>query len=206
MNIADLRWGEDGLIPVVVQDELTKDVLTLAYMSEESLKKTLDTKETWFWSRSRQELWHKGRTSGNVQSVRDVRYDCDADSLVVLVSPSGPACHTGSYSCFNDSLVFDEPSTTNDFSILRELQQTIKERQETRPEGSYTTYLFDEGVDKILKKVGEEAAEIIIAAKNRDAKELRWESADFLFHWLVLLEEQGVKVEEILETLKERHK
>ncbi|GAJ97576.1 bifunctional phosphoribosyl-AMP cyclohydrolase/phosphoribosyl-ATP diphosphatase HisIE [Geomicrobium sp. JCM 19055] len=206
MKIDSLRFNDDGLIPAVVQDARSKEVLTLAYMNKESLQKTIETKETWFYSRSREELWHKGATSGNTQTVTDVKYDCDADSLVVLVEPHGPACHTGSYSCFTSSLIKGDVAQANDsFSIIRDLEKTIAARKHERPEGAYTTYLFNEGIDKILKKIGEEASEIIIAAKNRDLEEMRWESADFLFHWLVLLEEQGISVDDVLETLRERH-
>ncbi|MBB6450333.1 phosphoribosyl-ATP pyrophosphohydrolase/phosphoribosyl-AMP cyclohydrolase [Geomicrobium halophilum] len=206
MNADKLVYNADGLIPAVVQDVMSKEVLTVAYMNEESLKKTMETKETWFYSRSRQELWHKGETSGHVQNVIDIRYDCDQDSLLVLVQPEGPACHRGTYTCFTESLLSKETtSEKSDFEILRELTATIASRKHERPAGSYTTYLFDEGIDKILKKVGEEASEIIIAAKNRDKRELSWESADFIFHLLVLLEEQQLPIDRMMETLRERH-
>lgn len=197
----ELRFNEDGLIPAIVQDAASKEVLTLAYMNRESYEKTLETKETWFYSRSRQELWHKGGTSGNTQAVKGIRYDCDQDALIVLVKPSGPACHTGSYSCFSPG----KTETADRFSILNELESVIAKRQAEMPEEAYTTYLFREGVDKILKKVGEEAAEVIIAAKNRDHEELKWEAADLLYHVLVLLREQALPLDDVLEVLKKRH-
>lgn len=208
MNSKNLTFDEKGYIPAIVQDAVSKEVLTLAYMNEESLQKTIETKETWFYSRSRQELWHKGETSGNIQKVEDIRYDCDADSLVVLVHPAGPACHTGSYSCFTSSLLGEEvPEKQPDrFAIINELEQIIAEREAEMPEGAYTTYLFTEGVDKILKKVGEEASEVIIASKNRDPEELKWETADLLYHLLVLLREQKLPLDDVLDVLGRRHK
>ncbi len=209
MKISELRFDEKGLIPAIVQDVKSKEVLTLAYMNEESLQKSLITKETWFYSRSRQELWHKGETSGNTQTITDIRYDCDQDALVVLVNPKGPACHKGSFSCFDDSLLNEgevkDTGADSHLAILSELEQLIAERERDRPEGSYTTYLFEEGVDKILKKVGEEASEVIIAAKNRDKDELMWEAADLLYHLLVLLREQDLPLNDVLAVLKERH-
>ncbi|RKD76562.1 phosphoribosyl-ATP pyrophosphatase /phosphoribosyl-AMP cyclohydrolase [Sinobaca qinghaiensis] len=208
MNSNNLTFDEKGYIPAIVQDAVSKEVLTLAYMNEESLQKTIETKETWFFSRSRQELWHKGETSGNIQKVEDIRYDCDADSLVVLVHPAGPACHTGSYSCFTSSLLGEEvPEKQPDrFAIINELEQIIAQREAEMPEGAYTTYLFTEGVDKILKKVGEEASEVIIASKNRDPEELKWETADLLYHLLVLLREQKLPLDDVLDVLGQRHK
>ncbi|MGR6117047.1 bifunctional phosphoribosyl-AMP cyclohydrolase/phosphoribosyl-ATP diphosphatase HisIE [Aeribacillus composti] len=203
MNIAELKFDENGLIPAVVQDAVSKEVLTVAYMNEESLKKTLETKETWFYSRSRQKLWHKGETSGNTQTVQEIRYDCDKDALVVLVIPKGPACHTGQYSCFSKENGGQVDGSR--FDIINKLEAVIAEREAERPEGSYTTYLFEKGLDKILKKVGEEASEVIIAAKNRSHDELKWEAADLLFHLLVLLREQKLPLDEVLKVLKERH-
>ncbi|KZN95037.1 MULTISPECIES: bifunctional phosphoribosyl-AMP cyclohydrolase/phosphoribosyl-ATP diphosphatase HisIE [Aeribacillus] len=203
MNIAELKFDENGLIPAVVQDAVSKEVLTVAYMNEESLKKTLETKETWFYSRSRQKLWHKGETSGNTQTVQEIRYDCDKDALVVLVIPNGPACHTGQYSCFSKESGGQVDGSR--FDIINKLEAVIAEREAERPEGSYTTYLFEKGLDKILKKVGEEASEVIIAAKNRSHDELKWEAADLLFHLLVLLREQKLPLDEVLTVLKERH-
>ncbi|MDU0155254.1 bifunctional phosphoribosyl-AMP cyclohydrolase/phosphoribosyl-ATP diphosphatase HisIE [Bacillus cabrialesii] len=199
----ELRFNEDGLIPAIVQDAASKEVLTLAYMNKESYEKTLETKETWFYSRSRQELWHKGETSSNTQAVKGIRYDCDQDALIVLVEPSGPACHTGSYSCFTKEQT--EEQVAGRFDIINELERVIAERQAEMPEGAYTTYLFREGVDKILKKVGEEASEVIIAAKNRDREELKWEAADLLYHLLVLLREQALPLDDVLDVLKKRH-
>lgn len=208
MKIDDLTFNQDGLIPAIVQDASSKEVLTLAYMNAESLQKTMDSRETWFFSRSRQELWHKGETSGNTQRVLDIRVDCDADALIVEVDPKGPACHKGTYSCFNSSLLADkrnEFQKQGRFQILNELESIISAREADRPKGAYTTYLFNEGVDKILKKVGEESAEVIIAAKNRSFEELTQESADLIYHLLVLLREQRVGLDAVLNVLKERH-
>ncbi|MBN3554345.1 bifunctional phosphoribosyl-AMP cyclohydrolase/phosphoribosyl-ATP diphosphatase HisIE [Fictibacillus nanhaiensis] len=209
MNLEKLKFDEKGLIPAVVQDVQSKEVLTVAYMNRESIEKTIEIGETVFFSRSRQALWHKGETSGNTQKVRSIRYDCDQDALVVLVEPQGPACHTGAYSCFSETLYekdvrVDAPNPDR-YRILTELQEIIAKREHEMPEGAYTTYLFEHGVDKILKKVGEEAGEVIIAAKNRDAEELKWEVSDLFYHVLVLLQEQKVPLDEILATLKERH-
>lgn len=202
----NVKFDEKGLIPAVVQDATSKEVLTVAFMNEESLQKTIETKETWFYSRSRQELWHKGATSGNTQKVVDIRFDCDKDALVVLVLPNGPACHTGSYSCFSDSLIGNETINKEDrFAIFNILEETIAKREAEMPEGSYTTYLFEKGIDKMLKKVGEEAGEVIIAAKNRDPEELKWEIADLFFHVLVVMREQKLPLDEVLQTLMERH-
>jgi phosphoribosyl-ATP pyrophosphohydrolase/phosphoribosyl-AMP cyclohydrolase len=189
------RFGADGLIPAVVQDARTREVLTVAYMNKESLQLTLERNETYFWSRSRQQLWHKGETSGNSQKVVKVSLDCDDDAVLVEVDPAGPACHTGAYSCFGA-----EPEIEG---VLSELYSVIERRKEQRPEGSYTTYLFNSGLDKILKKVGEEATETVIAAKNDDGR-LPAEMADLLYHLIVLLVERGVSLPEITRELKER--
>lgn len=203
----NIRFDEKGLVPAIIQDAETKEVLTLAYMNQESLTKTLETGETWFFSRSRQELWHKGATSGNTQTVVSVKYDCDQDAVLVLVEPKGPACHTGAVSCFTEGVVSERvTSSLADYQILQSLEKLIIEREKERPEGAYTTYLFEKGVDKILKKVGEEASEVIIAAKNRDKEELKWEAADLLYHLQVLLVEQELSFKEVLKTLEERHK
>ncbi|NRR23186.1 bifunctional phosphoribosyl-AMP cyclohydrolase/phosphoribosyl-ATP diphosphatase HisIE [Brevibacillus sp. MS2.2] len=205
--LENLRFDEKGLIPVIVQDAGSKAVLTLAYMNEESLQKSLATKETWFWSRSRQQLWHKGETSGHTQRIVSMRYDCDGDALVVMVEPNGPACHTGVYSCFSQEVLSNtdnESVQTDRFAILSELEELIAAREAERPEGSYTTYLFEKGVDKILKKVGEEAAEVIIAAKNRSREELRYEASDLIFHLMVLLREQKLPLDEVLTELQRR--
>ena len=190
------KFGADGLIPAVVQDARTRELLTVAYMNQEALRLTLERRETYFWSRSRQKLWHKGETSGNSQKVTKVSLDCDNDAVLVEVEPLGPACHTGSYSCFNV-----EPGL---ISVLQELYALIEERKEKRPEGSYTTYLFNNGLDKILKKVGEEATETIVAAKNTDSGRLVSETSDLIYHLLVLLVERGVTLEEISRELKAR--
>jgi len=209
-SLEELRFDESGLIPAIIQDASSKSVLTLAYMNKESLQKSLETKETWFWSRSRQELWHKGGTSGNTQRIVSMSYDCDGDALVVQVVPNGPACHTGAYSCFSNTLLGAEAkelqagNQSDRFAILGELEQLIAARELERPEGSYTTYLFEKGVDKILKKVGEEAAEVIIAAKNRSAEELRYEASDLIFHLLVLLREQKLPLDAVLTELQGR--
>ena len=201
MNTADLKFDERGLIPAIVQDASTREVLTLAYMNRESLERTIETRETWFWSRSRNELWHKGATSGNTQHVVDLVADCDNDAIVVLVKPAGPACHTGARSCF------DLPNEVEDLGgLLAQLYALIESRERERPEGSYTTYLFDQGIDKILKKVGEESAETIVAAKNDDPKPLVAEVSDLIYHLIVLLVARGVSLEQIREELAQRRK
>jgi phosphoribosyl-ATP pyrophosphohydrolase/phosphoribosyl-AMP cyclohydrolase len=197
MKIEELKFDERGLIPAIVQDARTRQVLTLAYMNRESLARTLETQQTWFWSRSRNELWHKGETSGNTQQVVDLVPDCDGDAIVVLVEPAGPACHTGATSCFQ---------TTDFGQLLDELYQLIESRERDRPDGSYTTYLFDEGIDKILKKVGEESAETIIAAKNDDTTPLVAEASDLIYHLLVLLVARGVSLDQIRDELARRRK
>ncbi|MFB6468609.1 bifunctional phosphoribosyl-AMP cyclohydrolase/phosphoribosyl-ATP diphosphatase HisIE [Cytobacillus sp. Hz8] len=205
----EIKFDEQGLVPAIVQDAITKEVLTLAYMNKESLQKSLETRETWFYSRSRQELWHKGETSGNTQTIVEMKYDCDQDAILVLVNPKGPACHHGTTSCFTDKLITSEVGSNQlslqDYQILGSLERVIVNRQKERPEGAYTTYLFEKGVDKILKKVGEESAEVIIAAKNRDHEELKWEAADLLYHLLVLLVEQELPFKEVLNVLTQRH-
>jgi phosphoribosyl-AMP cyclohydrolase / phosphoribosyl-ATP pyrophosphohydrolase len=206
MNIGDVKFDEKGLVPAIVQDAVSKEVLTLAYMNEESLKRSIETRETWFYSRSRKQLWHKGETSGNTQRIVEMRYDCDKDAILVLVEPAGPACHTGKYTCFHETLVENENEKKKDrFHILNQLETIIAKRETERPEGSYTTYLFEKGIDKILKKIGEEAAEVIIAAKNRNHEELKWEAADLLFHLFVLLREQKLPLDKVLHVLEERH-
>lgn len=202
--VESIQYDDRGLIPVVVQHAQTKEVLTVAYMSRESLEKTIETKQTWFYSRSRQELWNKGATSGNTQQVVAIRTDCDNDALVVEVLPKGPACHMGEDTCFHKNLVApDQP--IGSFGIMAELIRVIKERELSMPEGAYTTYLFEKGIDKIGKKIGEEAMEVVIAAKNRDAEEVKWEAADLMYHLLVLLQEQKVDLYEVLGVLQKRH-
>jgi len=202
INIEQLSFDDKGLIPAIVQDANTGKVLTLAYMNEESLLKTLQTNETWFYSRSRQKLWNKGETSGNKQHVKKISYDCDADALLVQVNPLGPACHSGEESCFYQELYSNEIPALD---IIPRVVDKIKERRNNPAEGSYTTYLFNEGLDKILKKVGEETTEVIIGAKNNDKEELTAEISDLTYHVLVLMELQGVSVSDIKQELVDRH-
>jgi phosphoribosyl-ATP pyrophosphohydrolase/phosphoribosyl-AMP cyclohydrolase len=201
INFDEIRFDERGLIPAIVQDAATREVLTLAYMNRDSLARTLETKQTWFWSRSRNELWHKGETSGNTQEVIQVALDCDRDALIVLVKPAGPACHTGAVSCFDTGT---GPRALG--PLLDQLYELIQSRERARPAGSYTTYLFDEGLDKILKKVGEESAETIIAAKNDNDARLTAEASDLLYHLLVLLVARGVSLADVAEELASRRK
>lgn len=198
---ATVKYDEKGLVPAIVQDAVSKEVLTLAYMNKESLELTIHEEETWFYSRSRQSLWHKGETSGHTQKVVSIHYDCDADAILVQVIPAGPACHKGTYSCFNDV----EREKTDRYAILNQLESIIAKRETERPEGAYTTYLFEKGLDKILKKVGEETAEVIIAAKNQSAEELRYETADLIYHLMVLLREAKLPLDEVLQELERRH-
>ena len=191
-------FNADGLIPAVVQDARTREVLTVAYMNAEALRLTIERGETYFWSRSRQKLWHKGETSGNFQKVRNVSLDCDADSVLIEVAPEGPACHTGAYSCFGVEATLE--------GVLSELYALIEQRNEQRPEGSYTTYLFNSGLDKILKKVGEEATETVVAAKNPDGQRLVSETSDLIYHLLVMLVERGITLDELSRELRERRK
>jgi len=202
IDIKDLKFDEKGLIPAIVVDAESGDVLTLAYMNEESLSVTLAEKRTCFWSRSRGELWRKGETSGNIQHVLSITADCDKDALVVKVKKDGPACHTGKDSCFFNDLYVGEEKT--EFS-LRGLYELLMQRKTDRPEGSYTTYLFEKGLDKILKKVGEECTEVIIASKANDRKETVYEVADLAYHVLVMMAEMGITVEEVKEELASRH-
>ncbi|NHN32578.1 bifunctional phosphoribosyl-AMP cyclohydrolase/phosphoribosyl-ATP diphosphatase HisIE [Paenibacillus agricola] len=210
---AAIKWDDKGLVPAIVQDAASKEVLMMAYMNQESLKLTVESGETWFWSRSRSELWHKGATSGHIQKVKALKYDCDGDTLLVLVDQTGPACHTGAYSCFSNNVEVKgqalQPSGAaagkDRFSILSSLEGVIAKRDAERPEGAYTTYLFEKGIDKILKKVGEETAEVIIAAKNRDNDELRYEASDLLFHLMVLLREAKLPLDDLMQELDRRH-
>ncbi|MFF2482458.1 bifunctional phosphoribosyl-AMP cyclohydrolase/phosphoribosyl-ATP diphosphatase HisIE [Paenibacillus sp. NPDC058071] len=212
-NLAEaIKWNGEGLVPAIVQDAQSKEVLMLAYMNKESLQLSVETGTTWFWSRSRNELWNKGATSGHTQRIVAMSYDCDGDTLLVKVNQAGPACHTGSYSCFFNPIETSgaegetaHPIEGDRFAILGSLESVIAERYAERPDGAYTTYLFEKGVDKILKKVGEEATEVIIAAKNNDNDELRSEAGDLLFHLLVLLRERGLPLDDIMRELNERH-
>jgi phosphoribosyl-AMP cyclohydrolase / phosphoribosyl-ATP pyrophosphohydrolase len=204
MSINDIRFDSNGLITTVVQDFSTKEVLMVAYMNQESLEQTIKTGQTWFFSRSRNELWHKGETSGNYQSVKGIRYDCDGDALLIEVEPLGPACHTGEKSCFYRNIVDSESTPVH--SVISRLFETVKERKANPKEGSYTQYLFNKGIDKILKKVGEETSEVIIAAKNNSKEELIYETADLVYHMTVLLVNQGIDIKDITEELKKRAK
>lgn len=237
--IGQIKWDPQGLVPAIVQDAVSKDVLMLAYMNRDSLERTTETGETWFWSRSRAELWHKGATSGHIQKVKAIKYDCDADTLLVWVVPQGPACHTGEYTCFNRQISVEggafgnatnaaatanstssssaDPSfplsrVSNNgeplpdrFEALSRLETVIAQRDMERPEGAYTTYLFEKGIDKILKKVGEEATEVIIAAKNHDNDELRYEISDLIFHTMVLMRDAKLPLDDVMRELDSRH-
>ena len=200
--LENIKFNGHGLVPCVVQDVYTREVLMLAYMNEESIKKTLETGETWFFSRSRNELWNKGATSGHKQTVKKLSYDCDGDTLLAEVEQIGAACHTGAKSCFYTTMFESEEKV---FEIGK-LFDLIKERKETPVEGSYTNYLFDKGIDKILKKVGEESAEVIIAAKNPGLTELQYELSDLVYHSMVLMVERGLELKDIAEELKKRLK
>ena len=202
LNINELKFDAQGLIPAVVVDAASKKVLTLAYMNRESLEISMKEGRTCFWSRSRQELWRKGETSGNVQHIVDITADCDRDALVVTVNKDGPACHLGTDSCFNDKVFQgDQPVP---FSV-EGLYALLQGRKETLPEGSYTTYLFQKGLDKILKKVGEESTEVIIAGKASDKPETIYEIADLMYHVMVLMVEMGISVEDVTAELASRH-
>lgn len=217
MNIEAVKFDENGLVPAIIQDEASGTVLMLAYMNAEAVAKTLATGVTWFYSRSRKALWQKGETSGHVQTVKEMYYDCDADTLLVKVEQKGVACHEGTFSCFSRRLdaaaaqaeklvdpdkVYKEPLA----SVLYELYNVINDRKHNPKEGSYTTYLFEKGQDKILKKVGEESAETIIASKNNDKAEILYEMADLWYHCLVLLANHNIAPSELFEELKKRRK
>ncbi|WOV88488.1 bifunctional phosphoribosyl-AMP cyclohydrolase/phosphoribosyl-ATP diphosphatase HisIE [Sporosarcina oncorhynchi] len=201
IDINTVSFDQNGLIPAVIQDEKNGEVLMLAYMNKESLEKTVQTKETWFYSRSRQELWHKGATSGNRQIVKRVSFDCDKDAVLVQVEPMGPACHTGKQTCFHET-AFEEQASIR--TIVHEIAAEISDRRNHPVEGSYTSYLFNEGVDKVLKKVGEESTEVVIGAKNQDKEELTNELADLTYHTLVLMELLDVTVEDVKGVLRDR--
>ena len=202
VNIEELKFDEKGLIPAIVVDSTSKRVLTLAYMNRESLKISMERELCCFYSRSRQELWLKGETSGNYQHIVSITADCDRDALVVSVEPDGPACHMGTFSCF-EYPVF-ESSERQDFSY-EQLMELIEGRKKETVEGSYTSYLFDKGLDKILKKVGEECTEVVIAAKNDDNKETIYEIADLAYHVMVLMVERGISLNDIQKELAKRH-
>ncbi len=202
IDISSLKFDDKGLIPAIVQDASTKKVLTLAYMNRESLQISIDEKRTCFYSRSRQELWRKGETSGNYQNIVSITSDCDGDSIVVLVDKLGPACHTGADSCFGNLLFGSE--NIGDFS-LESLYELLESRNKERPEGSYTTYLFEKGREKILKKVGEECSEVIIGAMKNSREETVYEIADLCYHTMVLMVEMGIDIETVKSELASRH-
>jgi phosphoribosyl-ATP pyrophosphohydrolase/phosphoribosyl-AMP cyclohydrolase len=207
----DLKWDADGLLPVVIADARSNAVLTLAYANREALERTIAERSTYLYSRSRQELWHKGETSGNTQEVVSVAYDCDGDALLYRVIPSGPACHTGAESCFNNVIVSrsndPDPVEGRTFTkAIAHLEQTLENRKSADPESSYVAKLYAGGVDKIGKKIGEEATEVVIGAKNASHDELVWESADLIFHLLVLLKHTGVSLDDVGAELLRRAK
>ena len=202
INIDELKFDEKGLIPAIVVDAVSKKVLTLAYMNRESLQISMEKGLTCFWSRSRQELWLKGETSGNYQHIVSITADCDRDALVVMVEPDGPACHLGTESCFEYPVYQSEELQEFSYEGLMDL---IKGRKTEKKEGSYTTYLFEKGLDKILKKVGEECTEVIIAAKAEDRAETIYEISDLVYHTMVLMVEMGISLEDVREELASRH-
>ena len=201
-SMDELKFDERGLIPAIVTDARTGQVLTLAWMNRESLGISMEKELTCFWSRSRQELWLKGETSGNYQHIVSITADCDRDALLVAVEKDGPACHTGAESCFHAPVW--QSGTRQEFH-LRDLYALLEGRKRDKPEGSYTTYLFEKGLDKILKKVGEESTEVIIAAKAEDRRETVYELADLLYHAMVLMVEMGIPLEEVRQELASRH-
>ncbi|ABX43142.1 phosphoribosyl-ATP diphosphatase [Lachnoclostridium phytofermentans ISDg] len=204
LPFSEFKLNEQGLIPVVTQDYKTKDVLMVAYMNEEAYEKTLETGRMTYYSRSRQSLWIKGETSGNYQYVRALTLDCDKDTILAMVQPQGPACHTGNTTCFFQELVKKEYEESNPLLVLQDVFQVILDRKKNPKEGSYTNYLFEKGIDKILKKCGEEATEIVIAAKNPNPEELKYEISDFLYHMMVLMAERGVDWDDIIGELSHR--
>ncbi len=202
LNIDELKFDEKGLIPAIVVDAKSRRVLTLAYMNRESLEISMEKGLTCFWSRSRQELWLKGETSGNYQHIISITADCDRDALTVLVEKDGPACHTGADSCFNDTVW--QSDEYQDFTY-QGLMELIAGRKTEKKEGSYTTYLFEKGIDKMLKKIGEESTEVIIAAKADDKKETIYEIADLAYHVMVMMIQMGITLDDIYDELKSRH-
>ena len=215
--LEQLKFDETGLLPAIVQDAESGEVLMLAYMNKDAVQKSMETGRTHFWSRSRQKLWMKGESSGHIQTIQEIYFDCDKDALLLKVKQITAACHTGNYSCFfhkidenydiieeNNKVFSPEEVYSKDASIHKELYQVVVNRKENPKEGSYTTYLFEKGLDKILKKVGEESAEVIIASKNRSKEEVSYEVSDLFYHIIVLLVEQGVSLEEIYAELRKR--
>lgn len=201
VDIDNLQFNPDGLLPAIVQDDRTGEVLMLAYMNKKAIEKTLETNETWFFSRSRQELWNKGATSGNRQHVKRISVDCDQDTLLIQVTPAGPACHTGQKTCFFTTAMEREESLRE---VVYEVIDEIALRKDQPVEGSYTTYLFNEGIDKVLKKVGEETTEVVIGAKNADKEEVSNEIADLIYHTLVLMNILDVDLSDVKKVLRER--
>lgn len=208
--IDELKFDANGLIPAVVQNKDTKEVLMAAYMNADTIKQTLETGRATFWSRSRKEVWVKGATSGNFMYVQELRVDCDGDCLVVLANPAGAACHTGNRSCFyrkvDNGELTDVEETEDLSSVIAEEEAVIKDRKRNPEEGSYTNYLFDKGEDKILKKVGEEAAEVVIAGKNRSREEIAYETADLMYHLTVMLVDNDMSWEDIYKEMKKRRR
>lgn len=204
-NLSAVKYDEKGLVPAIAQDVATNEVLMLAYMNAEALKATLESGYATYFSRSRQTLWKKGETSGHTQKVREIWYDCDGDTLLLKVEQTGPACHTNAYSCFFNPLT-EKDAQTAGFGLLREEYDLICDRREHPVEGSYTNYLFNKGIDKMCKKVGEESAEVIIAAKNPDVSELQYEVADLIFHTMVVMAQRGLTWDDILMEIKKRRK
>ncbi|MBY0223790.1 MULTISPECIES: bifunctional phosphoribosyl-AMP cyclohydrolase/phosphoribosyl-ATP diphosphatase HisIE [Sporosarcina] len=201
LDINALKFDDKGLLPAIVQDDRTGEVLMLAYMNKDAIEKTLETNETWFYSRSRQELWNKGATSGNRQQVKRISVDCDQDTLLIQVTPQGPACHTGRKTCFFTKAMEQEESLRE---VVYEVIDEIADRKEYPVEGSYTTYLFNEGIDKVLKKVGEESTEVVIGAKNADKEEVSNEIADLIYHTLVLMNILDVDLSDVQQVLRKR--
>lgn len=216
MIIEGIKFNSDGLIPAIAQDAVTNEVLMMAYMNEEALKKTIETGKAYYFSRSRNKLWLKGESSGHFQEVVEMSLDCDKDALLLKIKQVGGACHTGANSCFfnkidgkcgitdNGEKVFEPDEVYNNASVLKEVYDVVADRLNNPKEGSYTNYLFEKGIDKILKKVGEETSEVIIAAKNRSADELTYEVADLIYHLTVMMVEQGIKWSDIFGELKKR--
>jgi phosphoribosyl-AMP cyclohydrolase / phosphoribosyl-ATP pyrophosphohydrolase len=200
--ITKIKFDDKGLIPCITQDVNTNSVLMMAYMNEESLKLTLESGYMTYFSRSRQELWKKGGTSGNTQKLKSLKLDCDGDTLLAVIEQKGVACHTGEYSCFFENVHGED--YLGGYRVIDELFSVIENRKKNPKEGSYTNYLFDKGIDKILKKVGEEAAEVIIAAKNWSVEEIKYESADLLYHLFVLLSDRGMAPADVMQELKDR--
>lgn len=201
----EINFDEDGLVPAIAQDARTGQVRMLGYMNQQAVAATIESGALHFYSRSRQKLWKKGETSGNIHHVVDVRHDCDGDTLLVQVIPDGPTCHTGSDTCFDDGLIHQSDGSPGAYTdVIRSLADVIADRHVNPPEGSYTSYLFREGIDKIDKKIGEESAEVIIASKNNDDSAVAMESADLIYHLLVMLEARQVPVDSVLDELRKR--